>query len=223
MERQELCVNIFKNVYEEYKQITKEKTGEQKLSEKCTPDYVIFKKINKYFNMLDNILKYVVLNDEEYYVRVSEQFKNLSDLTVNVPKFMDELFALYSTYPKAIDKLHEDLYELINVEHYEGMLLLRKLNPLLYYSTIDLATANIVFIFEDSANCMNLILGRMVNKLLRGYVQMSIEVEKNKVRVRNEDKRSKIKPNSSSVDSSAIPIQTHSEGSEFHQTQNAVE
>ncbi len=189
MEQQALCVDIFKGVYEEYKQMTKMQTDAQSLTEKCTPDYVNFQKIIKYFNILDGILKYVVLLDDEYYLRVSKQFDNLMASSINMPRTTEELFSLYSTYPRAIEKLHEELYELINLEHYEGLLIMRKISPLLYYSTINTDIANKISMFENDTKHVGLILDRMIKNLLRDYVKMFIEVEKNKVKSKHDKQR----------------------------------
>jgi hypothetical protein len=173
MNQTKYCADIFKPVFDLYKTNKKETTKEQKLAENYTPDYVIFQKLHKSFNMLENLLKYVVLRQEKYYVKILEQFVTLSNLTVSIPKNNDELFSLYASYPEAIDQINDELYQIINIQHFEGLLVLRKLNPLLYYSVIsDTETAERILFFENEIMQFCDLVNQITKKLLRDYIKL---------------------------------------------------
>ncbi len=178
MENQKICVEIFKNLHKKYKKIIDISANEQNLAETCTPDYYLFQKLIKYFEILDELLKYVVLKNEEYYSSVKRNFNEVSNLSVNIPRSLHELATLYETYPKAIDEINEELFEIINMENFEGLLILRKINILLYYSIVDEKLMEKIMTFEDDIKQFEILVEIIIKKLLREYIKMSISVAK---------------------------------------------
>ncbi len=182
MDHRDYCIQIFKPILDQYKKNKTPASAQESLAETYTPDYILFKKMQKAFTVLGDVIKYVVLKDEKYY---NETLKNfdisedpaaaLNELTINVPSNVNDLLTLYMRYPAAIDAIHEDLYNIINVKDYEALLMLRKINVLLYYSVItDTETAEKILFFEDTINLFSLLVHELVKKLMRGHIEMVV-------------------------------------------------
>lgn len=181
--QREYCIKIFKLVLEQYKKDKEPPTKESKLSETYTPDYLIFQKLQKTFMQLERLVKYVVVKNKEYYSKLLQDYNleeedvyELDKMSINIPKNLDELVNLYATYPNAIDTINDELFEIINMENYPALIMLRKINILLYYSVIsDEKEAEKILFFEDSVNEFADIVKSLIKKLLREHVEMLVQ------------------------------------------------
>lgn len=178
-EYQETVLKIFKTTFDQYKENNqKGKKKEAALYESVMKDDMVFNNIKKAFKILSGIIKFCVLREKEYY---EEFVKNISpnnsdeiiNVEINFPKNEDELVCFFVKYPKLIDLLQDDLYEIISMEHYEGLCLINNINPMLYYSVIDQEgfSEKIEFFEQDYEEFYN-IIKCLIKKTLKLYIEM---------------------------------------------------
>ncbi len=172
-DRRDFCQKLFKPVFDNYKKnkALGGKSIEKNFEEKYTPDYVLFKKLHNSFTNLEKLIKYAIMIVPEYYKKFKESVNN----PINIPYNTNDLLMLYTTYPHAIEFIHEELFDIINIENYELLLILRKINILLYYSTtIDNDIDKKIMLLEEQINLFCEAVNKLTKKLMRSYIEIIV-------------------------------------------------
>ncbi len=182
MEYQEIAIKIFKNTFEQYKSNNQKlKKKETALYETVMKDDLVFNNIKHGFKILSGILKFCILKEKDYYdgfmkefgPENSENLDSILNLEIKFPKNEEELLCFFIKYPKLIDLLREDLYGIVSLENYEGLLLLNNINPMLYYSVIDQdGFSQKIEFFEQDYDEFYTILKNLIKKTLAIYIDL---------------------------------------------------
>ncbi len=168
------CLAVFKDAFEKYKKSNEKKKKEEfKLIENVSKDRMIFDKILVNFDILNNMLKFCIISDKNNFTSFMQEVdpKNIDELItfkLNFPKSLENIIHLCYKYATSIDLIKEDLYDIINLENYEGLILLNKINPLLYYNIVeDTEMSEKIEFFEEDVIELSMLVKRLVKKMLK--------------------------------------------------------
>lgn len=182
MDNKECAIKIFKNTFDLYKSNNEKlKKKETKLYETVMKDDLVFNNIKHAFKILAGIIKFYIIKENDYYKSFLKELGNentdsldeIINLEVIFPKNKDELLCFFIKYPKLIYYINEDMYKIISLEHYEGLLLINNINPMLYYSVIDQdGFSQKIEFFEQDYDEFYDILKDLIKKTLAIYIDL---------------------------------------------------
>jgi len=200
----ECCIKIFKPILEEYKNNknkqknsyknndVKEKNNMNELLDKYTTDYLMVKDLQNSFKTLGNIIRYLVIKNDEYYNDLLKEYKpeEIQDMKINLPKNNEELISLYIKYPDSMECINEELYEIVNMKDYGALLALNRINLLFYYSVVTEATfAEEILYFSYSIDKFKESIMELVKKLKRDYIELIVLKTKKEKGEKKEEKK----------------------------------
>lgn len=162
----EIANKVFKEAFD----LLKKKTD--KLEEQLLEDHALFTKIQNGFKILAGMLKYAVISNEKYFSRIKEAHDNIETLEIPIPKNHEDIIKLYMIYPEALDDIKDELNDIVSIDGYEGLVLLSRVNPMLYYSFIgDDMFYEKIFLLEEDYNEFYIHLKSLTKKLLAKYIK----------------------------------------------------
>lgn len=174
------CKQLFKHILTSYKAINTSKSSKQEqMLEMASEDYALFIKIQKYFKLLQSLIKYWVISEKHYYETTLKDVdikcvKDLIDMDINFPKDSDQLLALFAKYPFRIDLVSDELFNIINMDTFDGLLILNKINPQFYFNTItDAESSEKILFFKDDVNTLWINITLLFKKLLKINIEIA--------------------------------------------------
>lgn len=158
MSNLEEASSVLKKINDNHKQYNKNIEGNQLLY-KSAEDYALFRTLHYAFNCIENIILYFITknadNDTLVYIKTKKPC---------FPEDEEQLLTLYGAFPVAIDKIHDDLYEIITLPSFRLMMVYKKIPVGLLYSItgddstkIIAAKEDIEFLLVKSNHLINLI------------------------------------------------------------------
>jgi hypothetical protein len=171
-------VFLFKKILDVYKS-----WDSQKVDNTFNFNFVLFEKVHKLFDMLGYLLIFAASSQEEYYEGVAHdlRLKDVSDtndiqLSTFIPKNRDDLLLYFTKYPALIDDLNDALFRMINLENYEGLVILNRMERTLYFTVFETAEDDQQLdIFEYDIALFYQILKPLIKKYLKTLVALSKE------------------------------------------------
>jgi hypothetical protein len=146
-------------------------------------DYTLLNNIQKCFTILQNMLKFVIINDEQYYNTILRVYSitNDDELTkqkINFPQNTNDILCLYAAYPNAIDIIRDELFAIVNLDDFTGLYKLSKIPPLMTDAV--LTDQDFMQFFEESYTELYDITKQLVKKVLKVYTDFIV---KNKINI----------------------------------------
>jgi hypothetical protein len=168
------CIEIFKRGFDTYKTLKQEGKKVESAALQHARDYAVYIKIKKYFAILDDMLLFNIISNENYYRDITVELgdANIKDKQVKLPRKVDELYILFCKYPTAMEYIQDEIYDIINMENYEGLYLVNGINQLLYYTTVEPDFADKILCFDADATEFSARVAEIVKKMLKLYLEL---------------------------------------------------
>lgn len=170
-EHKEFCRDLFKNAFERFKKSLKSNNKAQELIK----DSYIHQKITINFRTLSEMIKFCVLSNEEYYYHLKPNISH----SINIPKTEDDIINLYKCFPKTIDLIKDDLYSIVSMDNYEGLLLVNNINTLFFSSVVDSEVSEKIELLEIDNIHLEIFIKNIIRKLMPIYLEFYKALELN--------------------------------------------
>lgn len=168
---------IFKKAFDIYKKKNKNKNNKIK---KFLTNEELFLKTHDLFDILKYLLIFCITCKRDEYDNFikSISLENLENIDKKIqyfiPKSEEDLYLYFTKYPFLIDSLNEELYKIITLENYEGLLFLRKIHKTMYYNVFNsVEENNKLFMFEKNIQEFDLIIKKLIKKYMKNYIEIS--------------------------------------------------
>jgi hypothetical protein len=155
---------IFDGLFKRYKAQNTEKEKNH-LLETAAEDFFLFKQLHNAFDCLEELIKYLIIKGGN-----DVNCKQLKDLAIRFPSNSGRLLDLYKAFPEVIEQLHDDLFEIINLEDFELMLIFRKIPYTMFYSITGDDSKKITLIREN-IEFIHIKSNYLIKKYLKDYLQ----------------------------------------------------
>lgn len=178
------CIELFNKAFNAYKQHNNQDQKVRSIGREQYPDYEIFCDISTGIEILRGFIGYAVWRHLSNWDELCKQHsittvQQLLDSEIKIPQNDNELIALFTAYPWAIDDLHVELFSIINLDTFEFMLKLCKINKLLYFNTFpEPEDAEPILECEKDTMELWVIIKTLAKKLLKYHIEIAKIVEK---------------------------------------------
>ncbi len=172
-------VFVFKKALNVYKM-----WNERKVDDTFSFNFILFEKIHKLFDIMGYLLIFAAASRPEYFDSVVRDLKigateRMEDVKLStfIPKNRDDLLLYFTKYPLLIDELSDVLFGIINLENYEGLVVLNRMERNLYFSVFETAEDDQkldVFQYDTE------LFYQKLRPLVKHYLKVMIDISKEK-------------------------------------------
>ena len=177
------CMELFNVAFKKYKQHKNQDEKVRKIGREQYPDYEIFCDIITYLQVLRELIKFSIWRHKSNWDTLLACYKisttqELLDMKFNMPNTYEDIITLFKTHPWTVDDLQEDLFKIVNLDNYEFMLRLSKVNQFLYFNTFpEPEDADPILECEEDTTELVVIVKGLVKKLLKHHIEIAKIVE----------------------------------------------
>lgn len=134
---------ILKKIVDKHSQFNKSADGNL-LLEKSVEDFSLFRSLHHAFSCVEDLLLYYIMRSVD-----RDTYDLIKLKKIKFPENSDQLLELYRSFPAAIDKIHDDLYEIISLDTFDLLLIYKKIPINLFYSITGEDSGKIVIAKDD--------------------------------------------------------------------------
>jgi hypothetical protein len=171
------CLALYEKAHALYKKTT-DQSQSTKMEEKLLSEQLIVMNAQRNFEILNTLIAFVIFLSEEYYADVRAKMGTEVSIDkivagIRTPQNLEEVTLLFAKYPKIIDVLKEPLYEIIELENFAGLLILKKWDIRFIYNIIDSTeTADELNIFADDVQRFGIVMKVLMKQLIKRYTEL---------------------------------------------------
>jgi hypothetical protein len=166
---------LFKNILNKFKNLNnKENDSVGQMQE-----FFLFNKVHKLFDILSDLTKFMIISNKKYYHSFVKEMdiKSLDDfdkLEINLLEDTNSILNMFAKYPDIIDLCNDELFQIISLKNYDGLLMLKRIKMQLFFNVFNnVDDYEKIAFFKESIINFELIIKMMIKKMIKINIEIA--------------------------------------------------